>query len=145
MLSTLHHCNSCLWSYTGVWPPKFYLRLHLKCGVWFLQLCFEGKMSFYGLDLWSSFWKRLRIYLNFSYLLLTQALLDFCTAKQTSCQHCSFPTVPLRCKLIKVALAVVPACSCPVILSTQGLVPTAEWDLLGITASSVVCPAAHME
>lgn len=88
---------------------------------------------------------RLRTYLNFLYLVLTRALLDFCTAKQTSCQDCSFLTAPLGCKLIKLALAIVPACSCLLILSTEGPVPLAERDLFGILASSVACPAAQME
>lgn len=36
----------------------------------------------------------------------------------------------LRCKLIKLALAVVPACSCLVILSSKGPVPAAQMEQL---------------
>lgn len=109
-----------------------------------LHLCFERKRSIYGLSGALPGAAKIKN-LSFSYLVLTRASLDFCTAKQTSCQHRSFLTASLRCKLIKLALVIVPACSCLLILCAKGPVPTAEQDLLGVTASSVVCPAAQME
>lgn len=150
MSSTLHHyiittvtCETVeydnpnfIWGY--IWNVRS--AVHTAAQFWKKKELLRAGSLELSLELW-----RLKTYLNFSYVLLTRALLDFCTAKQTSCQHGSFPTAPLRCRLIKPMLAVVPACSCLIIVSTKGPVPTAEEDLLGITTSSVVCPVAQIE